>query len=403
MTTPWPTTTIGELFDIGAGKSVTPAARHGEPKSPFLRTANVLWGRIDLTEVDAMHFSQEELKSKSLTKGDLLVCEGGDIGRSAIWKGGIENCSFQNHLHRLRPKSPDVVPNFYLYSLQAGFTQLGIYEGAGNKTTIPNLSRNRLAALEVPKPERDEQEKIAAVLWKVQRAIEVEEKLVATTRELKQSAMLQLFTHGLRGEPQKETKLGPVPESWDLVPADQIFKLTSGSKRPADLAPAPTAERPFPVFGGNGIMGYSSAWFLDTDKCLVIGRVGEYCGVVHTAHGKVWITDNALYAKEWLLESVRVDYLTAFLDYYDLNRFKRTAGQPLVTQSVINEHHFPVPSPTEQKEIAQVLQAVDCKIVIHERKRATLKEVFKTLLHKLITGEISVVELDIDTSDVVIQ
>src|SRR5437667_9411949 len=115
MTTPWPTTTIGELFDIGSGKSVTPAARHGAPKSPFLRTANVLWGRINLSEVDAMHFSTEELRTKTLRKGDLLVCEGGDIGRSAIWTGEIENCGFQNHLHRLRPRSVEALPQFYMY------------------------------------------------------------------------------------------------------------------------------------------------------------------------------------------------------------------------------------------------------------------------------------------------
>src|SRR5439155_11732142 len=79
----WPTTTVGDLFDIGAGKSVTPAARHGERRYPFLRTANTLWGRLDLTKVDSMHFSDEEIATKSLQKGDLLVCEGGDIGRSA--------------------------------------------------------------------------------------------------------------------------------------------------------------------------------------------------------------------------------------------------------------------------------------------------------------------------------
>lgn len=302
----------------------------------------------------------------------------------------------------VRANRDRAVPRFLYYLLLTDFLndEIAKFESGAS---YPAINDKDVLDRTIPLPPRPEQEKIAAALWKVQRAIDIEEKLIATTRELKQAAMLQLFTHGIRGEPQKETKLGPVPESWDLVPADRIFKLTSGSKRPADLAPTPSAERPFPVFGGNGIMGYSSAWFLDTDKCLVIGRVGEYCGAIHIAHGKVWITDNALYAKEWLLESVRVDYLTAFLDYYDLNRFKRTAGQPLVTQSIINEHHFPVPSPTEQKEIAQVLEAVDHKIVIHERKRATLKELFKTLLHKLTTGEISVVELDIDTSDVVIQ
>ena len=88
--TSWPKKKIGELFYIGAGKSVTPAGRLGTRRFPFLRTANVFWGRIDLTALDAMNFSDEEIEMKSLRKGDLLVCEGGDIGRAAIWNGEVE-------------------------------------------------------------------------------------------------------------------------------------------------------------------------------------------------------------------------------------------------------------------------------------------------------------------------
>jgi type I restriction enzyme M protein len=190
--TPWAIATIGDLFDIGAGKTVSPASRHGEPKHPFLRTANVFWGRLDLTEVDRMHFTSEEVEAKTLNKGDLLVCEGGEIGRAAIWDGQIERCGFQNHLHRLRRKSADVVPAFFMYALQAGFTLHAQYEGAGNKTTIPNLSRSRLAALEVPKPEHDEQLRIVAVLAKVQAAIEVEEELIGVSRDA--GALNELFT-----------------------------------------------------------------------------------------------------------------------------------------------------------------------------------------------------------------
>lgn len=189
---PWTMTSIGTLFDFGAGKTVSPASRHGEPKYPFLRTANVFWGRIDLTEVDRMHFTRDELATKTLKKGDLLVCEGGDIGRSAIWEGQIEQCGFQNHLHRLRKKTDEVVPAFFMYALQAGFTLHAQYEGAGNKTTIPNLSRSRLEALEVPNPEREEQLRIATVLGKVQASIAIEERLIGVSRD--GGALNELFT-----------------------------------------------------------------------------------------------------------------------------------------------------------------------------------------------------------------
>jgi len=297
-----------------------------------------------------------------------------------------------------RPK-PDVCGAYLL-----GLIHSNAFRTHADQTTNgvnhPRTSWPGLSNFSWVVPQKPEQEKIAAVLWKVQRAIQVEEKLVATARELKQSAMHQLFAHGLRNERQKDTDIGPIPASWVMVPAERIFKLTSGSKRPADLSSLPTPDKPYEVFGGNGVMGYSSEWFLDTKECLVIGRVGEYCGAIHLARGKVWITDNALYAKEWLNAEVHVDYLAEFLAYYDLNRFKRMAGQPLVSQGLINEHQFPLPTPEEQKEIAGILQTIDRKISLHERKCAALSDLFETLLHQLMTAQIRVNRLDIDTSDI---
>jgi type I restriction enzyme S subunit len=288
-------------------------------------------------------------------------------------------------------------PRFVFY-----FFQFFDFVNYATGTSVPTLNRNFVHSVLVRVPPLREQENIAALLFKVQQAMEIEEKLIGTARELKQSVTRQLFTRGLRGEPQKETAIGPIPVSWQIIPAEQVFKLTSGSKRPDDLSPNPTDDKPYAVLGGNGVMGYSSKWFVDSNECLVIGRVGEYCGAVHLVRGKVWITDNALYAKEWLSDSVRVDYLADFLRYYDLNRFKRAAGQPLVTQGIINEHSFPVPAPEEQRELARVLKALDRKIDVHDRKHARLRELFKALLHELMTGEIRVADLNIDTSEVAV-
>ena len=96
-------------FEIGAGKTMSAAAaRDGADKTPFLRTSNVLWDEIDLSTVMAV--PDHGLPAKLLRPGDLLVCEGGEIGRAAVWTG--EPRSFQNHLHRLWPIVPDVEPRF---------------------------------------------------------------------------------------------------------------------------------------------------------------------------------------------------------------------------------------------------------------------------------------------------
>jgi type I restriction enzyme S subunit len=142
-------------------------------------------------------------------------------------------------------------------------------------------------------------------------------------------------------------------------------------------------------------MGFADKWYLDAPQILVIGRVGEYCGAVHIASGKVWITDNALYVKDWLKNNAELRFVSAFLEYFDLNRFKRMAGQPLVTQGLINEHCVPLPDISEQREIVAILDAIDRKINLHRQKRSVLDDLFKTLLHKLMTGEIRVADLDL--------
>jgi type I restriction enzyme S subunit len=413
----WPKDTLGGLFDIGAGKAMSPSARLGERTYPFLRTANVFWGEVDLTKLDTMNFSEGEIEYKSLKKGDLLVCEGGDIGRSAIWQGEVEKCGFQNHIHRLRPKTPDVIPAFFMYYLQAGFTQLGIYEGAGNKTTIPNLSRGRLAVLEVPNPPKPEQEKIAAMLWKVQRAIQVEEKLTATARELKQSAMRQLFSHGLRGELQKETDSGLIPESWEMQPIRANAKL---------------------VAGGTPSRGVKEFWTAGTIPWVKTGEV-DYCVITETeekitplglensaakvlpkgtlliamygqgiTRGKVAIlgidaaTNQASAGIIPTTDRLMPMFLYYYLSFsYDrLRSFSHGAQQLNLNAELVGSFQVPSADPAEQKEIVTILQTIDRKISLHERKRAALSDLFQTLLHQLMTAQIRVDKLDIDTSEV---
>src|SRR5438477_3667318 len=225
----WAFDTIGNLFDIRQGKSLSRHKQTGKQRKKFLRTANVFWGRLALSELDEMDFSPSECEALALRSGDLLVCEGGDIGRTAVWRDELADSYYQNHLHRLRAKDRRINPHFVMFWMQAAFTQLRVYEGFGNKTTIPNLSQSRLAEFVIPVPEKSEQEKIAAVLWKIQKAVENEDAIARNARDLKKSILRRLFTHGLRGEPLKETEIGLVPQSWEVVPLGEIARIGNGS------------------------------------------------------------------------------------------------------------------------------------------------------------------------------
>jgi type I restriction enzyme S subunit len=415
---PWATDSIGELFDIGAGKSVTPPARAGARSHPFLRTSNVFWGRIDVSDVSTMHFSDDEIETKALRKGDLLVCEGGDIGRSAIWNGELEQCGFQNHLHRLRAKHEDIVPLFVMYYLQAGFTQLGIYEGAGNKTTIPNISRSRLAALKVPIPPKPEQQKIAAVLWKMQRAIATQDRLIAATRDLKQSAMQRLFTHGLRDEPPKDTAIGPMPKSWSPRTLLELCAIQSGgTPRKSNVE---YWKGNIPWVSGKDLKAVSL-----NDAIDHVSPEGVAAGSRLAPTGSVLLLVRGMGLAKDLPVAVITRPMAFNQDLKALvprgefsGEFLRSAiyvGKERLLERIVASAHGTMtlnlddvetlsvacPSdPAEANDIAAALATIDRKLAHHQQKRAALHDLFQTTLHQLMTALIRVADLDIDTAEV---
>jgi type I restriction enzyme, S subunit len=382
----WPKRPLGELFGIGAGKTMSAAAREGDDKTPFLRTSNVLWDEIDLTTVDKMAISAHELQTKLLLPGDLLVCEGGEIGRAAIWNGEVERMSFQNHLHRLRPLADDVEPRFYVYFLQCAFTQLGIFEGAGNKTTIPNLSRNRLAALEVPHPEVNEQRDIVLALARVREAIKLHDRSTELAEDLKRAAMQSLFTHGMKGESTKETEIGPVPESWRIGPLGQLAQFQRGF----DITKSEQASGGIPVISSGGIKSFHNV-AAAKGPGIVIGRKGSI-GLLHYVETDYWPHDTTLWCVDYLGNVPKFVFYR--LHSIDMKRLDSGAANPALNRNFLHKETVSWPEPGEQREIVTVLDAIDCKIDLHRRKRVALNDLFKGLLHKLMTGEIRARDLD---------
>ena len=368
---------------------VSEPVKPGEwPDALFLGLEHLAPGR--LVRIGGGQASEMRSNTSAFQPGDVLYGKLRPYLDKAILADQSGVCTTE--LLVLRAKT-DVNPRFLAATLHSPrFLEHAVAGTTG--VQHPRTSWAHIREFELPAFTLEEQHQVARLLWLVHEAIAQSETLVEEGRSLKRAAMQTLFTRGLRGEAQKETEIGPVPESWELNSCGQIFNLTTGRKRPTTLSEEPYDERPFPVLGGNGVMGFADEWFLDAPQTLVIGRVGEYCGAVHVTSGKVWITDNALYAKEWLREDAELKFVSSFLEYFDLNRFKRMAGQPLVTQGLINEHYVPLPGISEQRETVAILDAIDRKIDLHRRKRAVLEELFKALLHKLMTGEIRVGDLD---------
>jgi len=145
---------VGNLFRHNTGKALNASDTKGVLKQ-YITTSNLYWGRFELKELKEMPFTDEQYEKCSVKKGDLLVCEGGDIGRAAIWNYDFPMC-IQNHIHRLRPYT-DVSIKFYFYIFML-YKQLGLIGGKG--IGIQGLSTNALAKIIIPLPPLGEQHRI---------------------------------------------------------------------------------------------------------------------------------------------------------------------------------------------------------------------------------------------------
>lgn len=375
----WKKARLDECFDIQQGKQVSKHNRCGINQRPFLRTANVFWGRLNLSKLDEMNFTTEEEKRLKLQKGDLLVCEGGDVGRTAMWNGELENCYYQNHLHRLRKKDSGINETFALLFLQYAFVYAKLYFGRANITTIPNLSKSRLSELEISLPSVAEQEAIVKTLSKVQAAIAGQEELTAKLKELKRSMMQFLFTYGTKGEKTKITEIDAIPGSWKIVEFENLCVLQRGR----DLTKKDFKNGNFPVAGSNGIIGYHDTANLKA-PAITVGRSGSV-GIVNFYNQDVWAHNTALYVKDFKGNNAK--FVAYYLKHLRLDKFKSGVSVPTLDRNHFKTMALALPTINEQKEIANILQSIDEKWEATQNKLSAYQNLFKTLLHELMSGE----------------
>ena len=166
----WSVTILGNLFEHNTGKALNSSNNEGVMLQ-YLTTSNVYWDTFDLSVIKQMLFKDSELERCTVRKGDLLVCEGGDVGRAAIWDYDYNIC-IQNHLHRLRPKI-DLSVRFYLYVLKY-LKDNNMIGGKG--IGLLGLSTNELHKLLFPLPPLAEQYRIVAKIEELFSKLDLIEK-----------------------------------------------------------------------------------------------------------------------------------------------------------------------------------------------------------------------------------
>jgi len=224
----------------------------------------------------------------------------------------------------------------------------------------------------------------------------------------------RLFTHGLRGEPLKETEIGPLPKSWEARNLASVATLERGRfmYRPRNEPRFYGGNTPFVQTGdvvrsGGRIRNYSQTLNEEGVKISRIFPAGTILITIAANIGYTGILEFDSACPDSLIgmtphELVDREYL---LYYLQTQQSRMDLLAPRGTQKNINIQFlrpWPIalPPKTEQREIADILKTVDRKIDIHESKKRSLRDLFKTMLHKLMTAQIRVNELEIDTSEV---
>lgn len=270
---------------------------------------------------------------------------------------------------------------------------------------VPGLNREMAYMEPVRFPAAlPEQKKIAHILSTVQRAIESQERIIQTTTELKKVLMHKLFTEGLRGEPQKQTKIGPVPESWEVVKLGEVAKIERGkfSHRPRNEPRFYGGEYPFVQTGDvSNCDGYvrSFTQTLNEDG-LAISKMFPAGTILITIAANIGFTgilefDSAC-PDSLIGITPNVNVHTEFLNYYlitqqpEMDRLAPKGTQKNINIQFLKPWPVPLPPVEEQMEIARAFSATDRKIRVAYQKRSQLQDLFRTLLHELMTAKIRV-------------
>ncbi len=409
----WQVKRFADIADYKAGR--TPA----RARSDYWDGAEdgVPWVAIsDMTEFGTVTETKENISNVALKQvfrgatvpaGTLVMSFKLTIGRVATL--GIDACH-NEAIISIYPRK-EVEQRFLGYFLaQIDYNALQDRQVKGN-----TLNREKIDRIEIWLPPYDEQARIADVLDLIRRAIHVQEQGLRTSEELKRAAMRELFTGGLRDEAQQESEIGPLPASWDVVPLGSLGRVGNGSTPKKSVSE---------YWSGGNFPWLTSAKVYDRDiiaadqfvtetalrEChlpqiepgaVLIAITGQgktlgHCAVLRT---RATINQHVAYVATDL-DRADPSFIRGYLEtqYEYLRQVGAGGGSTKGALTCGFLRSMPVPLPLtldEQKEIVAILDAIDSKVELHRRKLAVLDELFNVLLHKMMTGEIRVADLDL--------
>lgn len=312
-------------------------------------------------------------------------------------------------IHARSPRDSSWFLFYYLLHPEVRAQLTGRMEGSTGRQRVPDEA---VLELLVPAPPREEQDRIASALFVLQESLRLEERIIDTTTILKEATLNVVFTHGLRGEAQKDTEVGPIPESWRAIPLGPSLKRAQYG-----LSVKGQGSGQYPILRMNcqidGRVAFRDLQHVDLDPRtfeafrldhgdLLFNRTNSYELVGRTA---IFRSDrDAVFASYLIRLTLDTDvFVPEFVNYFlgresaqaELKKLaSRGVSQANISASKLKGFIVPWAPMDEQREVVEIIQAIERKIDLHRRKRDLLADLFRSLLHKLMTGEVRVADLD---------
>ena len=386
----WSEEHLVSLFTLQLGKMLNKKARTTLPRFPYLANKDVQWGKLDLSNLRKMYFNDKDREKYRLLPDDLLVCEGGEVGRTAIWTGKSD-CYFQNAVHRLRVRdSARVEPHFILHFMRFAAAS-GMFTHLTGQSTIAHLTKEKLSLLKVNLPTLPEQRKIAAILSSVDNAIEKTQAVIDQARIVKRG-LLQVLLEGER-DTWRASTLGSLAQ----VNPEQLGSRTDPDYL-LEYLDISAIEQPG-VIGDTRTLRFedapSRARRVVREGDILVSTVRPYLRnfarvrqasdnlVVSTGYAVVRPSDrvDGRFLYQHILSSGFVEYLKPRMS---------GSNYPAVTAHDVKAYPLFLPPLPEQRKIAAILSSVDDAI---EEDRAFIDQaqiVKRGLMSVLLTGELRV-------------
>lgn len=280
----WTKAPLGNVADLCLGKMLDQDKNRGEPL-PYLANVNVRWGEFVLGNLRTMRFEPHERERYGLKLGDIVMCEGGEPGRCAIWKEQAPGMMIQKALHRIRPHEVLDFQFLYYNLLNLGNTKR--FDQYFTGATIKHLPREKLAKVEVFIPPLPIQQRIAGILSAYDELIENSQRRIKILESMARALYREWFVHfrfpGHESVPRVPSPLGEIPQGWEVKKLKDVCFLTMGQ--------SPKSEFYNEVGDGvafhQGVTDFGDRFPSDRLFCTADGRIAEAGDILFSVRAPV--------------------------------------------------------------------------------------------------------------------